>query len=97
VDVTLIKNAEWFVEVACSAPFSGSILNCCVALASAVKGNCDVNGEKKAMAGHLRRCTHLTAAENALAAEVHPTKAQQKATASEAAKKNCITILGIKP
>ncbi|KAJ7314449.1 hypothetical protein DFH08DRAFT_821463 [Mycena albidolilacea] len=63
-------------------------------LASAVEGNCDVNGEKKAMAGHLRRCTHLMAAENALAAEVNPTKAQQKATES---KKIYITILGIKP
>ncbi|KAJ6624903.1 hypothetical protein B0H10DRAFT_1942862 [Mycena sp. CBHHK59/15] len=70
VDVALIKNAEWFAE----------------ALASAIEGKCDVNGEKKAMAGHLRRCAHSTAAEKARAAEVNPTKAEKKATESEAAK-----------
>ncbi|KAJ7767740.1 hypothetical protein B0H16DRAFT_1787242 [Mycena metata] len=37
-DVKLIKNAGWFAD----------------ALATAIEDKCDVNGEKKAMAGHLR-------------------------------------------
>ncbi|KAJ7664843.1 ribonuclease H-like domain-containing protein [Mycena rosella] len=73
-DVTLIKNAQWFTD----------------ALASAIEAKCDVNGEKKAMAGHLRKCPHATATEKSMAAEVNPTKAEQKATqatVSEASKR----------
>ncbi|KAJ6534826.1 hypothetical protein B0H19DRAFT_1271523 [Mycena capillaripes] len=71
VDVTLVKNAGWFAE----------------ALASAIEAKCDVNGEKKAMAGHLRRCNHSMVAVKALAAQVSPTKAEQKAAESGAAKR----------
>ncbi|KAJ7692074.1 ribonuclease H-like domain-containing protein, partial [Mycena rosella] len=39
-----------------------------------------VNGEKKAMAGHIRKCPHATAKEKAVAAEVNPTKAERKST-----------------
>ncbi|KAJ7227341.1 ribonuclease H-like domain-containing protein [Mycena pura] len=70
-DVTLIRNAEWFAE----------------ALASAMEAREDVNGEKKAMAGHLRKCPHSTTAEKAAAATVNPTKAEQKAAESQAAKR----------
>ena len=49
-----------------------------LALASAIAAKCDVNGEKKAMAGHLRRCAHATAQEKAAAAKVNPTKAETK-------------------
>lgn len=44
-----------------------------------------MNGEKKAMAGHLRRCTHATTKEKALAAEVNPTKAEKKSTEASVA------------
>ncbi|KAJ6546775.1 hypothetical protein B0H10DRAFT_2243447 [Mycena sp. CBHHK59/15] len=64
VDVTLIQNATWFAD----------------ALASAIAAKCDVNGEKKAMAGHLRRCAHATVQEKAAAAKVNPTKAETKTT-----------------
>ncbi|KAJ6579999.1 hypothetical protein DFH09DRAFT_830369, partial [Mycena vulgaris] len=68
-NVTLIKNAKWFAD----------------ALTSAIEAGCNVNGEKKAMAGHLRRCAHAMAKEKALAAQVSPTKAEQKASADDEA------------
>ncbi|KAJ7222094.1 hypothetical protein GGX14DRAFT_387929 [Mycena pura] len=68
-DVTLNKNAEWFQEEA---------------LAVALEAKDDVNGEKKAMASHLRTCPHATAPEKAKAAEVAPTKAEQKAAQTKA-------------
>ncbi|KAJ7151980.1 ribonuclease H-like domain-containing protein [Mycena filopes] len=71
VDVTLIKNAEWFAD----------------ALARAVAAGCEVNGEKKAMAGHLRRCTHSTAQEKALAALANPTQKEKKTAAAETSKR----------
>lgn len=53
----------------------------CLALEAAQEANCDVLGEKKAMAGHLRRCQHATAKEKGIAALEAPTKADQKAAA----------------
>ncbi|KAJ6628436.1 hypothetical protein B0H10DRAFT_1940605 [Mycena sp. CBHHK59/15] len=45
------------------------------------EASCDVLGEKKAMAGHLRHCQHATAEEKGIAASEVPTKADKKATA----------------
>ncbi|KAJ7793330.1 ribonuclease H-like domain-containing protein, partial [Mycena leptocephala] len=52
-----------------------------LALAAALEAACDVNGEKTAMAGHLRRCDHATKAEKEAAASEVPTKADKKAAA----------------
>ncbi|KAJ7206623.1 hypothetical protein GGX14DRAFT_568179 [Mycena pura] len=53
-DSPLMKNEEWFAT----------------ALASALNEKKDVNGEKGAMAGHLRRCEFATEEERALAANL---------------------------
>jgi hypothetical protein len=50
-------------------------------LAAALEAACDVNGEKTAMAGHLRRCDHATKAEKEAATSEVPTKADKKAAA----------------
>ncbi|KAF7342787.1 DUF659 domain-containing protein [Mycena sanguinolenta] len=57
-NLKLIKNEEWFAA----------------ALASALRKKKDVNGEKGAMAGHLRKCEFATDEERALAARAKPTK-----------------------
>ncbi|KAJ7203654.1 ribonuclease H-like domain-containing protein [Mycena pura] len=43
-----------------------------------------VNGEKKALAGHLRHCAHSTDDERKLAAQVNPTKKEAKEAAADA-------------
>ncbi|KAF8194386.1 ribonuclease H-like domain-containing protein [Mycena galopus ATCC 62051] len=47
-------------------------------LAAALADKVDVLGEKKAMAGHLRKCPHATQAERDLAATHVPTEADKK-------------------
>ncbi|KAJ7899618.1 hypothetical protein B0H14DRAFT_3423929 [Mycena olivaceomarginata] len=63
-----MKNEEWFAT----------------ALASALGKKKDVDGEKGAMAGHLRRCGFATAEEKALAARAAPTKQEKKKAEEEA-------------
>ncbi|KAJ7754680.1 hypothetical protein DFH07DRAFT_1029132 [Mycena maculata] len=58
----LMKNEEWFEA----------------ALASALSKKKDVNGEKGAMAAHLRRCELATAEEKALATRTAPTKRERE-------------------
>jgi hypothetical protein len=48
------------------------------ALASALSKKKDVNGEKGAMAGHLRKCEFATTAEKGLAARAAPTKKEKE-------------------
>jgi hypothetical protein len=50
-----------------------------VALQDAINAEKGCNGEKGAMAGHLRKCVNATPAETALAAKIAPTKSEQKA------------------
>ncbi|KAJ6569750.1 hypothetical protein DFH09DRAFT_1313540 [Mycena vulgaris] len=61
-DGHLMKDEQWFAT----------------SLASALSKKQDVNGEKGAMAGHLRRCEFATAEERALAARSAPTKKEKE-------------------
>ncbi|KAJ7202919.1 ribonuclease H-like domain-containing protein [Mycena pura] len=61
-DWDLMKEEEWFMT----------------ALASALSKKKDVNGEKGAMAGHLRKCEFTTSEEKALAARAAPTKKERE-------------------
>ncbi|KAJ7808340.1 ribonuclease H-like domain-containing protein [Mycena olivaceomarginata] len=60
--LSLMKNEEWFDK----------------ALQDAVDASKSCNGEKTAMAGHLRKCPHATPAEKALAAKIAPTQSEKK-------------------
>ncbi|KAF7375831.1 DUF659 domain-containing protein [Mycena sanguinolenta] len=51
----------------------------CSALQDAIDAGRSCNGEKSAMAGHLRRCAHASEAEKVLAAKVAPTQSEKKA------------------
>ncbi|KAJ7642481.1 ribonuclease H-like domain-containing protein [Mycena polygramma] len=70
-DWSLLKNEAWFDA----------------ALAAATSKNKYCNGEKSAMAGHLRKCELSTAAEKALAAREAPTKKEKEKQEMERAAK----------
>ncbi|KAK6991514.1 DUF659 domain-containing protein [Favolaschia claudopus] len=61
-DWNLMKKEAWFSA----------------ALESALAQGKDVNGEKGAMAAHLRRCEHATAEEKAMAVRISPTKKEKE-------------------
>ncbi|KAJ6453219.1 hypothetical protein C8R47DRAFT_1329389 [Mycena vitilis] len=60
--LSLMENEAWFDQ----------------ALKDAVAAEKSCNGEKSAMAGHLRKCAHATPAEKALATKTAPTKSEKK-------------------